>query len=241
VPDDDRWAFEAETDLWDDGERPAPRAEDEPGPAGLAGRDPNAVVTVTVTPEGAVERVRLADDWKSRVDPRGLDTSVLAAANAATIEALVQQAREVQENPPSRSRADTDETPLTAYDVLRLGDAVRAEVEEISARLAVTDRPVTAASSGGHVEGTARSGRYVSLDVDPTWASIARNAEIEGELTEVLRLLRRDSMPAEHPVRHPGKATTELLNLIHDPDRLIRRVRVQDTRPSRSEELTTDE
>jgi DNA-binding protein YbaB len=230
VPDDDEWAFEAETDLWDDGETPAQSQEHEPEPSGPTGRDPDRVVTVAVSAEAAILRVKLDADWKSKVDPRALDTSVLTAANAATIDALLRQTREVQENPPSPIHSAADETPLTARDVLRLGDAVLAEVDEISARLVVADRTVAATSSGGHVSGTAQSGRYVSLDIDPTWASIARNAEVEAELTEILRSLHRASVP-DCAGRHVGKVTAELLSLVHDPDRLIRRVQFRGSRP----------
>lgn len=222
MPDDEEWVFEAETDLWDDGESPSP-SEAEPEPDGPAGRDEDSVVTVTVSPEGEVRQVKLAEDWKNKVDPRGLDASVLTAANAATVDALVRQIRVTPESPPSPPASDADETPLGPQDVLRLGEAVRAEVDGMSARLALADRPVASTSSGGHVGGTAQSGRYVSLDIDPTWASMARNAEIETELTEVLRSLHRDSIP-DAANSQLGEATTELLSLIHDPDRLIRRV-----------------
>ncbi|GLY41475.1 hypothetical protein Amsp01_074980 [Amycolatopsis sp. NBRC 101858] len=223
MPDDEEWAFEAEINLWDDGESPAQAQEDEPEPSGPTGRDPDRVVTVVVSAEGAILQVELAADWKSKVDPRALDMSVLTAANAATIDALLRHAEDVRRNPPSPPRGNEDESPLTAQDVLRLGDAVLAEVDEISARLEVTDRPVAATSSGGHVSGSAQSGRYVGLDIDPTWASIARNAEVEAELTEVLKSLHRDSVP-DGTGRQIGKATAELLSLVHDPDRLIRRV-----------------
>jgi hypothetical protein len=245
VPDDEDWAFEAEIDLWDDGERPTPPPDDEPDRTDLAGQDPDSVVTVVVSPEGAVERVRLAQDWKSRVDPRGLNTNVLSAANAATAQALLAQTRLRREDPPATALPDstrTDETPLAAQDVLRLADAVAAELDEISTRLMAADRPVSAKSSGGHVEGTAQGGRYLGLELDPTWATIARNTEVEGELTEVLRALHRASVPTEQPGRRQGEATTELLSMVHDPDRLIRRVSASlSARPARREERTTDE
>ncbi|MGW5724257.1 hypothetical protein ACWEVP_49410 [Amycolatopsis sp. NPDC003865] len=229
MPDDEEWAFENEIDLWDDDEG-QPQVEAEREPDGPTGRDADAVVTVTVSPDGEIQQVRLAGDWKSKVDPRGLHANVLAAANAATIEALGRRAREVRENPPQRPRGNADETPLNARDVLRLSDAVRAEVDGVSARLALIDRPVDATSSGGHVTGTAQSGRFVSLDVDSTWASAARNAEIEAELTEVLKSLHHSSVP-DGTTRQVGKATAELLSLIHDPDRLIRRVRLASSQP----------
>jgi DNA-binding protein YbaB len=225
VPDDEDWAFEAETDLWDDGEQPTPPSDDEPEPTDPVGQDADSVVTVVVSPEGAVERVRLAQDWKSRVDPRGLDTNVVAAANAAVLDAVVRQAREVQATPQSQPPADADETPLTAEDVLRLDDAVHAELEEFSAQLASVDVGIVSAeSSGGHVSGTAQGGRYLDLDLDPTWATIARNAEVESELLDVLRTLHRRSTPAELAPHPQGQAYTELMGLLFDPARLLRRV-----------------
>ena len=95
MPDDEEWAFENEIDLWDDGESPPP-AEAEPEPDGPTGRDGDSVVTVTVSPEGEVRKVELAEDWKSKVDPRGLHSTVLTAANAATIQALVRQTQDTQ-------------------------------------------------------------------------------------------------------------------------------------------------
>src|SRR5690349_13414692 len=121
MPDDEEWAFENEIDLWDEGESPPP-AEAERPPDGPTGRDGDSVVTVTVSPEGEFRQVKLAEDWKSKVDPRGLHSNVLTAANAATIEALVQQIGVTRENPPSPARNDADETPLGPQDVLRLGD-----------------------------------------------------------------------------------------------------------------------
>jgi hypothetical protein len=224
VPDDEEWAFENEIDLWDDGESPPP-AEDEPEPDGPAGRDEDSVVTVTVSPEGEIRQVRLTEDWKTKVDPRGLHSNVLTAANAATIEALAQRAREVQQTAPPRPPADADETPLTARDVLRLEDAVRGELEQFSARMSPAGTGVvTAESSGSHVRGTAQGGRYLSLDLDATWASIARNAEVESELLDVLRTLHRRSAPSDFAPQPQGPAYTELMGLLADPARLLRRV-----------------
>ncbi|MEU8638699.1 YbaB/EbfC family nucleoid-associated protein [Amycolatopsis sp. NPDC048633] len=169
MPDDEEWAFEAETDLWDDGETPAQSPEGEPEPSGPTGRDGDSVVTVIVSPDGEVRQVRLTEDWKSKVDPRGLHSGVLTAANAATVEALAQRAREVQENPPSPVRGNADETPLTAQDVLLLDDAVRRELEQFSTRISSVGLGVVSAeSSGGQVSGSAQGGRYLSLDLDAT-------------------------------------------------------------------------
>jgi hypothetical protein len=159
------------------------------------------------------------------VDPRGLNTNVLSAANAAVLDAVVRQAREVQATPQSQPRADADETPLTAEDVLRLDDAVHAELDEFSAQVASFNAGIVSAESGGgHVRGTAQGGRYLSLDLDPTWATIARNAEVEGELLDVLRTLHRQSTPGDLAPRPQGQAYTELMGLLFDPARLLRRV-----------------
>lgn len=226
MPDDDEWAFENEIDLWDDGASPPP-AEDEPEPEpdGLAGRDGDSVVTVTVSPEGEIRQVRLAEDWKSKLDPRGLHSSVLTAVNAATIEALARRAQAVTETPLPLPPADADETPLTAQDVLRLEEAVRGELEQFSTRMSAAGTGVvTAESSGGHVNGSAQSGRYLGLDLDATWASIARNAEVESELLDVLRTLHRRSAPSDFAPQPQGPAYAELMGLLADPARLLRRV-----------------
>ncbi|MCR6488602.1 hypothetical protein M8542_37815 [Amycolatopsis sp. OK19-0408] len=221
VPDDD-WAFEAEIDLWDDGEAPRQTVEDEPEPTG---RGTDQIVTVTLSSGGDVLLVKLAVDWKSKIDPRALDTSVLTAANAALIDALAQRASEVRDHLLPRPTADPDETPLTAEDVLRLSDAVDVELEALSARMSeVSAGSVSAESAGGHVSGTAQNGRYLSLDLDATWASIARNAEVEGELLDVLGALRRKSAPAGSTAPPTGPAYTELMGLLADPARLLRRV-----------------
>lgn len=51
-------------------------------PDGPAGRDEDSVVTVTVSPEGEVQRVKLAGDRKSKIDPRAgwnqTDTSTMS-------------------------------------------------------------------------------------------------------------------------------------------------------------------
>ncbi|MET9001811.1 hypothetical protein [Amycolatopsis sp. NPDC004169] len=196
MPDDEEWAFEAETDLWDDGERPSPAA-DEPEPDG---RDGDAVVTVTVAPDGEVRQVRLTEVWKSKVDPRGLHSNVLTAANAAAIETLAQRAREVQENPPPRPPSEADETPLPAQDVLRLEDAVRANWSSTPPGCL---RPEPASSPRKAAAATCA-------------ASIARNTEVESELLDVLRILHRRSAPADFAPQPRGPAYTELMSLLAD-------------------------
>lgn len=96
-----RWGFEE----LDDGEyealgnRSVAPEEADADESGLVGQDADAVVAVTVSAEGAIQTVRLAQDWRAAVDPRGLSGSVIAAVNAATMQALTEQAAEVERNP----------------------------------------------------------------------------------------------------------------------------------------------
>ncbi|UOX86426.1 YbaB/EbfC family nucleoid-associated protein [Amycolatopsis sp. FBCC-B4732] len=225
MPDDEEWAFEAEIDLWDDGESPTRLPDEDAEQPGLTGQDPDRIVTVTVSDDGEVRRVELAADWKAEIDPRVLGARVLTAANAATIDSVGRRAREVRDSPPSAPPADGDETPLTAQDVLRLTDAVDAELESFAVRVSETTAATAfAESGGGHVAGTAENGHYVSLNLDTAWASSARNAEVESELLDVLTALCRKSAPPGPVPESPGRAYTELMGLLADPARLLRRV-----------------
>ena len=51
----------------------------------LVGQDPDQIISVTVSPNAAVLAVTVDRDWTRAVDPRGLHSNVLAAANAATM------------------------------------------------------------------------------------------------------------------------------------------------------------
>ena len=228
---DRRWGFE---DL-DDGEyeeisgrRPA-RQPAEPGQTvseqTVSGQDPARVVTVQVTPTGEVASVRLATGWKQAVDPHVLGSSVLAAANAATVAAMVTQLERIEQSPPTPAARHVDTTPLTRQDVGRLLDAVTADLEQFTRQAAeVIDRPVSAESAGRHVSGTAQRGQVLQVSVDPGWASRSRASEIEGELVDVLGELRRRSTPGDLAQGPHSAAIAELTALASDPATLLSRI-----------------
>jgi hypothetical protein len=230
--DDRRWGFE-EADDWEYAElggQPPPGPAREPGET-LVGEDADRVVQVVVSPEAEVIAVRLSPDWRRSVDQRALHTSVLSAANAATMRALAHNVEQVDltaTEPPGES-ANGDESGLTTQDVQRLLDAVSAELGQFTDRLsAVVDQPVHLRSAGGHVQGSAQRGQVLGLDIDSVWAGQARHSEIETELLEVLRGLHDASTPRELAAGPSGGAISELMELAADPHRLMRRLGMPD-------------
>ncbi|MDT8909568.1 hypothetical protein [Amycolatopsis sp. PS_44_ISF1] len=222
---DHRWGFEEAEDWEYESTRPGGTAAD---PADtLSGTDPDRIVEVVVTPGAEVRSVRLEADWRSSVDPRALQSSVLAAANAATMRALDNSVANSAPAPPPAPVAGTpDQSPLTAADVQRLVDSVSAELARFTERLsAVADRPAERESSGGHVSGSALRGQIQELTIDPLWAGSARPAEIESEVAQVLRALHSASTPSPDVVAGPqGDAISEVLRLVSDPQALVRRL-----------------
>lgn len=227
--DDRRWGFE---DLDDQeyeaisGRRPdsRPTAPEQT----LSGQDADRVVTVHVTPEGEVEAVHLAAGWEQAVDTRALGAGVLTAANAATAAAMVAQVHRIGEQPPPAPAArDADRTPLTRQHVNRLLDAVTADLERFTRRVAeVADRRVSAESAGRHVSGTAQRGQVLEVSVDPGWAARCRTSEIESELADVLRRLRQAAGPGELAGGPQSPAIAELHALAAGPATLLDRLRL---------------
>jgi DNA-binding protein YbaB len=231
--DDRRWGFEEA----DDSEYAAlggqPRQE--PGRESeetLVGEDVDRVVQVVVSPEAEVIAVRLSPEWRRSVDPRALHTSVLSAANTATMRALAHNVEQVDlaaAAQPPREGANADESALTTQDVERLLDAVSAELGQFTERLSgIVDQSVHLRSAGGHVDGSAQRGRVLALDIDSVWAGQARHSEMETELLEVLRGLHDTSTPRELAGGPSGGAISELMELAADPHRLMRRLGMPD-------------
>lgn len=226
--DDDRWGFE-EAEDWEY-EQPAQTEEPVPDNERLVGQDPDQIVSVTVSPSAEVLSVALDSNWTRVVDPRGLHSSVLAAANAATMAALSYQVEEVQRNPPTvpafGGQADpADESPLSPDDMLRLVDAATAEMTRFADQAAtVVDRRITAESAGGHLSGSAVNGQVVDIAIDPAWAGSVRSTEIASEITDVLRQLHAAATPPEIINGPQGSAIAEIMGMLYDPQRLSRRV-----------------
>ncbi|WP_158880727.1 hypothetical protein [Amycolatopsis anabasis] len=213
-----RWGFELD-DESDYAVAGAVRQE----AAELIGRDRDEVVTITVTDTADVVSVALADGWKQKVDPRVLQHHVTEAANAATARALaarVESADLTRPKPPEVT--PTGHGQLTRYDLMRLIDAVTADVERLARRAAeLTNRQVAVRSRGGHVRvsGVGRQVRQVAMD--PNWAWGARNGEIVSELTDALQAFNAGAPGADVP---RGSAIDELTALVADPVRTLRRL-----------------
>lgn len=224
-----RWGFE-DLDDREYEEISGPRSGGRPGETEptVPGQDRDGVVTVHITPNGEVASVHLDTEWKRAVDPRALGTSVLTAANTATAAAMVAQMHRIDEQPPpAPAAAGIDRTPLTRQDVNRLLDAVTADLGRFTRQISESaDRRVSAESAGRHVSGTAQRGQVLEVSVDPGWAARSRTAEIESELAEVLRELRRRSVPGELAQGLQSSAIAELSALVADPATLLSRLRL---------------
>ncbi|GLZ33965.1 hypothetical protein Lesp02_61530 [Lentzea sp. NBRC 105346] len=194
------WDYEEEVDLFDDEpvDRPA-----EPDPDGLTGTDPAKAVRVIVGEQGEVLAVRLDEQWERRIDPRELGTAVLTAAGNATALAAEHALAGAPPEPVHPQAPQPGE--LTPQDVIRLVDAVFADLEAFTDQLGQSvDHPVTAQSRGGHVHGEAQAGQILRLTVDSGWAASRRHTEVSAELEEVLRELRRRSAPASPRPQSPA-------------------------------------
>lgn len=186
-------------------------------------------VTVEVDDAGFVTSASLAADWKKSVDPRELHTTVLTAAQTASMQVLVSKVEQVDltsAEPESSAPANVPDTsPLSAGDVQRLLEEVYGDVdrftEQASTRL---NRTVSVTSAGGHVRGSATKGQIHDLSIEPNWSSAARNSEIESELNEVIRQLGEQSSPGELAEGPQSRAISELKSLVSDPQLFLRRI-----------------
>jgi len=229
--DDRRWGFD-EADDWEyeqlGGSRtPEPDAPAAPAEDGdtVTGRDDDRVVEVVVSFDAEVRAVRLAPRWRHTIEPWTLRGKVVAAANAATMQALAYQVEHPAPAAEPEPAGPSDNSPLTNQDVTRLLDAVDAQMRQFSAQLsAVADDRVSVRSSNGHVEGAALRGQVLDLEIDPSWVGQARSGEIEDELTEVLRGLHRASTPGDLAAGPSGGPAAELMALAADPVQLMRRL-----------------
>jgi hypothetical protein len=186
-------------------------------------------VTVEVDDVGVVVGVSLAADWKKSVDPRALHTAVISAAQTATMQVLARNAEQMglrAERSASGAPADVPElSPLNPSDVQRLLDEVYVDIdrfaEQVSQRL---DRTASVTSAGGHVQGSATKGQIHDLSIDPNWSSVARKAEIESELNDVLSKLGEQSSAGDLAQGPQSRAISELKGLVSDPQLFLRRI-----------------
>lgn len=227
----DRWGFE-EDDEWDVVDESAEPVSD--GDDFLRGTDPDGIVTVAVTENAEVRSVMLTPDWKSAVDPRGLHSHVVAAMNAATMQALARQVERAGLSdssspgtgaPPATSDRLTEETPITKEDAMRLVDAATADLERFMSRAStIADAVISIESAGGHVMVSGRQRQVREVTIDADWAGRVRPTEIEAELLDVLRRFGAESDLGELAQGPRSPAITELQNLAADPHALVRRI-----------------
>lgn len=225
---DRRWGFEG----LDDSEYaeitgrrpPQPRVAEET----VSGQDADRVVTVHVTHTADIASVDVATGWQHTVAPHELGSRVSAAANAATAAAMIARMHEIDERPPpAAADHDPQRTPLTRQDVTRLLDAAATDLAHFVRRAGeVADRRASAESAGRHVSGTAQRGHVLEVSVDAGWVARSRTSEIELELEDVLRQLRRRSTPPGELAHGPqSSAVAELNALGADPAALLDRLR----------------
>lgn len=97
----------------------------------MVGLDPDGVVEVVVSPAAEVIAVRLSPEWRSSVDPRGLHSCAVTAANMATMRALASGVEQVDftamASQPQAVPVGADESALTTQDIQRLSDSVATE------------------------------------------------------------------------------------------------------------------
>lgn len=183
-------------------------------------------VKIEIDNEGLVASVSLASEWKRALDPRELPDAVLTAVQTATMQLLAQNAEHVNAAPSREPSSPLvqDSSPLSAGDVQRLLEEVNADVDRFTERLSARLEPVSIASAGGHVRGSASKGQIHELSIDPKWSSSSRNAEIESELNEVLKRLSEESSPGGLTQGPQSRAISELNSLASDPQLFLRRI-----------------
>lgn len=236
------WGFE-EDDEVEDVRRSTPVPEestDDTDP--LSGQDTRGAVTITVTEAAAITSVRLAPDWRERAEARELGSLVREAANNATAAAVANQAQqvdiraEVEAGTAAPPRASTsleeEERPLTREDVRRLLDAVTADLAQFKERLStVVDQTVRVDSAGEHVSVSGRQGQVLDVSLDVSWLFMARESEIESEVRDALTRFADRSTPGELGRGPQSAAITELMQLVSNPQAMVRRISRRNVRP----------
>lgn len=208
----------------------------------LSGQDARGAVTITVTDTAAIASVRLAPEWRELAEARELGSLVREAANNATAAAVAYQAQRVDIRaevaagtvaPPRASQPpEEEEPPLTREDVRRLLDAVTADLAQFKVQLStVVDQTVQADSAGEHVTVSGRQGQVLDVSLDVSWLFTARESEIENEVRDALTRLADRSTPGELSRGPQSGAINELMQLVSDPQAMVRRISRRNGRP----------
>ncbi len=199
----------------------------------LTGQDASGMVHVEVTLDGDVVAVRLVSGRNTTVEAHNLNSAVVAAANAATAQALSHKmegfAPEAAATSfaaqPAPAKHNADESRLTPGDAMRLLDAVTSDLNDFMRQVsAVIDQPARVESSGGHVMASGQRGQIMSVEIDQQWAASARKTEIEAEVTEALKKVNENSTLGELSNGPQSRNIAELNALVSDPQALMRRV-----------------
>lgn len=126
---------------------------------------------------------------------------------------------------PAHQSTAADETPINSGDAVRLVEAVMADVSGFMQRLSeVTGHTAQVESAGRHVQGSGKHGQVHTITIDPNWCSAVRNSEIEGEILDCLKRIKRETAIGDLASGPQSKNITELNNLLADPHSLLRRV-----------------
>lgn len=215
-------------------ENPPPIAPSDDLGDHITGQDPDGIVTVAVDEEAAVIAVRLKSGWQSGVSRLALHTNVVAAMNAATMQAVAQRAGQAMATigapvgtgaPPVPSEAHGNERPITKEDASRLISAVHTDLEQYVRRAtAITNQVLTVSSSGHHVQVTGRQRQVTGVTIDAKWASGAPNTEIESELRDALSSFTTQSSLGDLAGGPRSSAIDELMSLVGNPRELVRRI-----------------
>lgn len=222
---DQRWGFEDDSEF---DKRPAKdsRTTDEEE---VTGTDADNVVVVSATPAGHATKVRIAEQWRDKVRPDGLGSSVTTAVNAMTMAALAYQLQAQPVRPP-QSDANEDSSYLAdpqvvAAQLSKLADDALAEAQRFLDQVGPVINDVTTVDSAGrHVAMSGRRGQVSQVTIDAGWAEFARPTEIESEVIDALRRLQARMVPDELAAGPQGPAITELNRLMSNPADLLRRL-----------------
>jgi DNA-binding protein YbaB len=205
----------------------------------FTGHDETGLVTVSVTADGQVTDVELAQDWDATIDPRKLGATVVEAVNAATVNRVTEWADRVAEAgaepaepEPPRTPAPVTINPSTAAieDLLYLLHRVGQETnpaERGRRRDPEPARPalVKGRSDGGHVV-VALNGKTVAevrVETNTMWIGGANHLEVAGELTSAFEAAYRRAAE-DAPARATDSAVAELQALTADPQEFVARL-----------------
>jgi hypothetical protein len=210
------------------------------------GYDPTRSIRVAVDSGGRVRDVEVERSWRDSIDPRQLGASILAAANAATMERISGWAALVAEAPGNastngyRSQYARDGAPHypdagggptsraareTMREMFDLLDGIESELDDLERRLEARVRQGTVGHGAGHhISVTLSGGQIANVEiVDVRWLEIANNLTIASEARSAFEAAHTAAKDAEQDTVNRG-AIGALQALVGDPEGLLRRL-----------------